>query len=333
MLSEEISATLVPQNYVANPGAGGSFLGDPATMDGDNTVWQAQLTGDGNFFLNSGTIGAGFENAIKFVNMADNAELRFDLKVLTIDPGTELVVKLDSGWPNVSTKSITVPEVDVWTPITVPFSELIANAIQPGEVNYDKIVNPFVIEPTNNVVTTVQMDNIRIVCPAEAECDMEPIVVSEVGESFDVYVDNALAAGFDIGQWGGTGISPATDAERGTVLEMDFVGDSGVYFSGPATDFSAFAADGNVTFDVKVLEGSGFVTVKVDGTAGATSGDVPLAEQAPTGTWHTFTVPVSSFMAGSLDLSSVTAAFVIFPKDLEAGKIQLDNIRWELPTP
>lgn len=338
-----INATLVPDYYVANPGAGGSVLPDPATADGENTVWQIQLTGAGNFFLNSGDMSAyeGVAPGVKFINMADNAELRFDLKVLEIDPGTELVVKLDSEWPNVSTKSIAVPPIDTWTEVVVPFSELAANTIQPGAVNYDEVINLFVIEPTPNVVTTVQVDNIRIVCPDTAGCDMEPVPSTVIDENFFVFedaVNDTLWEGLAYGEWTDIieFINETTVAEtgRGDVLQLEFgTGFGTMYFkSGNKKDLSAFA-DGNLVFDIKVVTaGANLGNFRVKAEGGGSGAEVAFIVGA-LDVWETKTIPVSDLAVPNLSAVDVPAS--IFPPNGEQDGVvfQLDNIRWELATP
>lgn len=338
-----ISTTLVPTYYVADSGAGGSNVHDEAAMDGANTVWEVQVTAAGNFFLNSGDMSAyeGVAPGVKFVNMADNAEFRFDLKVLEIDPSTELVVKLDSAWPNVSTKSIAVPEIGVWTPVTVPFSELAANTIQPGQVNYDNVINLFVIEPTNNVVTTVQVDNIRIVCPEAAGCDMEPVPSTIIDENFFVFedaVNDTLWEGLAYDAWTdlidfiNQTIVPETG--RGDVLQVEFgTGFGTMYFkSANKKDLSAFDG-GNLVFDIKVVtQGANTGDFRVKAEGGGSGPEVPFTVGA-LNVWETKTIPVATLAVPNLSAVDVPAS--IFPPDGQQDGVvfQLDNVRWELPTP
>ena len=343
-LDEDIYNTLIPGLY-ANWDAGGSVVSEPGTIEGDNTLWDIQMTPVANAFLTRGEMGGydGLANAIKLVNMEGNAEFRFDLKVLSIDPGAELYVMLDSLHPAFSSKAIVVPAPGAWTEVTVAFADLVPNGTG---VNYDKANNLFVIEAKEGSAH-IQLDNIRIVCPAEAGCDMDPVLSSVVEDNFFIF-DDAVTALWNtpgIAFYEPSGNGPATysivaDSDDATndVLQVTFGSDnhgiSTMYIqSSTPKDLSVFSS-GNLLFDLKVINAgilpntNGF-KVRVDCGYPCASAEIPVPMPA-VGVWTPVTVPVSSLIG--LDLAKVNTPINFFPVGGEQNGVifHLDNIRWEL---
>jgi beta-glucanase (GH16 family) len=90
-------------------------------------------------------------------------ELVFDLYVVS-NNGAELLVKLDSGWPNVSDYSVPLPAAGEWTEVHVNIATLLANGnrFSPGSsANIADIANVLVIEPLGAM--ELKLDNIRFV--------------------------------------------------------------------------------------------------------------------------------------------------------------------------
>jgi beta-glucanase (GH16 family) len=90
-------------------------------------------------------------------------ELVFDLKLIS-NSGADLLVKLDSGWPNASDVAVSLPALDTWSEVRISLATLIAagNRYAPGSyANISDVVNLFVIEPTGAM--ELQLDNIRLV--------------------------------------------------------------------------------------------------------------------------------------------------------------------------
>ena len=347
ILDEDINNTLVPGNY-ADWGNGGSVVSEPGTEDGENTVWDIQLVPVANAFLSTSDMSdyEGVDAGVKFTDVAATGELRFDLKILAIDAETELQIKLDSGYPNVSYLSIDLPEEDVLTPVTVPFAELVA--LGEGQVvNYDNVTNLFVIEAVGGTAH-VQLDNIRIVCPVEAGCDLDPVLapVSDViTENFFVF-ENALDA-----NWSNPGVqfyqapnsAPHTSAvvDDGTgsndVLQVTFGADgdwnSTMYVqTSTPKDLGAFAG-GNLVFDIRVTAAganSGAFLIKGEGGASVAPGQEHAITVNNDGAWHEMTVSVTDLKI--TNLSTVTVPISLWPNGNQNGVVfQLDNVRWELP--
>jgi hypothetical protein len=81
---------------------------------------------------------------------------------MSLDSGVELLVKFDSGWPNVSHYSVSIPTLGVWTEVRINVAELIAsgNRFSDGNmVDEFAVTNIFVMEPLGPM--TVRFDNIR----------------------------------------------------------------------------------------------------------------------------------------------------------------------------
>lgn len=90
-------------------------------------------------------------------------ELVFDLYVVS-NSGAELLVKLDSGWPNVSDYSVPLPATGEWTEVHVNLAALLANGnrFAPGSsADMSDIANVLVIEPLGAM--ELRLDNIRFV--------------------------------------------------------------------------------------------------------------------------------------------------------------------------
>jgi beta-glucanase (GH16 family) len=337
----EVENTLVPGYY--DGGAVGNIVSDPALDVEGNIVWDLMFNASpGNAFLSTEDMSEeGVEDGFRLANMAVHGELKFDLLVTAIDPETQLLIKLDSGWPNVSQRSIDIPETGVWTSVSVPFAQFEANTIQPGDVDYDKVTNPFVIEPAGGTAH-VQLDNIRITCLAE--CGVDVVVNTLLTTSFDVYVDGALGANWldpGIGVYEDAGghvlIDIVSDVDNGDVLEVSYSASTAafglMYFQSSVTkDVTAFESTGYLTFDIKITGGLGDYVIKADCVHPCSSGDIAL-DPITVGSWQTVTVDISTLVAGGLDPTKLNTPLVIFPKAGQQANatFRLDNVRWVLP--
>jgi beta-glucanase (GH16 family) len=340
---------------VSNPaiydgGTTGNVVSNPQSINGDQISWDLDFTNaPGNAFLNSILLAPSTkaDNGLKFSNMQTSGELKFDLLVESIDSSTKLLIKLDSGWPNLSYKEITTPIVGEWTSVSVPFDQLLPNNIQPGQMDMEKIVNTFVIEPSGGKAH-VKVNNIRIQCILD--CAIKPILkgISPVlSTSFDIFVDDVdINWDFGLGVWdtaGGsyvtTQVVDATEIERGKVIDVTFgaTDNNGLAFiqSTGTKDVTAFASTGNLTFDIKVLSygaNTSGIVIKADCVNPCSSGEIPIGVVG-NGSWQTITIPISQMVTGGLNLSKVNTPFIVMPtwgaqKDVH---LQLDNIRWVKP--
>jgi hypothetical protein len=95
----------------------------------------------------------------------DGGELVFDLKVEEGD--SELIVKMDSGWPNASDITVKQPAKGTWGEVRINVSELInkGNRFASGKADISAIGNLLVVEPLGAM--TIKLDNIRFEYPAK----------------------------------------------------------------------------------------------------------------------------------------------------------------------
>lgn len=330
-----------------------SIASDPGfAVDGD-TVWDVRFNnGVGSAFLTADDMAIdGLDAGVSFGgdNLHNRArqvgEFKFDLRVLEIAPGTNLRVKLDSGWPNVSFHEIEVPEVGEWAEVSVRFYTLQDNDIDWGSVDYTSVTNLFVIEPSGDGgATHVQLNNIRIVCLIS--CDHGPVVAEvPITDDLTLFEGGSVnaALGYELHQWStgapvtvGLTDALAEVAERGQVVDIQYTapeGTNGIAFiqSPVPKDLSAFVG-GKILFDLYVADygsSTGNLIIEFhtpDGNGVADMG-VPV-----TGEWHPIELNIDDFVGGNL--GSVNTPFVIMPAWDAQGTgvhLQVDNIRWELP--
>jgi len=370
----ESTNTLVPGGFT---GDGATVVSDPLFQDPDdaeNTVWRVEISGaTSNIFLGSevftdesSLLKTGFnfsDNRLSGVGGDGVGEVAFDMKVNSLSDGADIVIKIDSGFPNVG--EFTLPAADIavgqWKTYSVKFSELVAN---PGfvdccggaGVDLAAVINPFVLEVQGGSVD-LYLDNIYVTnaCKVVGACGVD--LQSNV-PNLNVFIDTVNQ---DV--WGtgiaasdsGSGFSDYTatsdpankvnweilasdDTERGDVVEVRFNDSSafGVWFvkSPTPVDMSAYSA-GALVFDLKVLDygnNTTGMTMKVDCSFPCTSGDQNLGVIAD-GVWEEITVPVSRLVAGGLDLAAVNTGIVLFPT-AQSGDItfRVDNVRWVAET-
>jgi len=350
-------------------GANATVINDPAFADPDdpaNTVWHVSVTGDvANVYLASQDLtddpllDTGFDFSGSGLGGDPVGEIVFDMQVNSITAGTNLLVKLDSGFPNVGEVAIPASELAIgeWKTYSVKFADLLAS---PGfvdccggqGVDLENVLNPFVLEVVNGDAD-VYLDNIRITnaCYVVGACGAGPrtkgipdLVVFDDAVNLSVWDRGIVASDSGTGFTDYTdGTNPAnkvnwqviTDADpaRGEVVDVTFNDSSafGVWFFGSsgAVDTNAYAA-GAVQFDLIVDDygnGDG-MTFKIDCFFPCTSGDKNLGRVAD-GVWETITYPVANLTATGLDLDNVNVGLVLFPTT-QSGTIRfrVDNVRW-----
>lgn len=316
-------------------------LNIPDGPDGPATVWDVELEGISNVFIISED-GLNFGGNDYTGRAQIIGELKFDLRVLDIDPGTSLRIKLDSDYPNLSFHEIDIPETGEWAPVAVRFYTLTPNDNDPGAVDYSNIINPFVIEPVDGNAH-VQLNNIRIDCLHD--CNIRPVAPPvAVTEDMNIFVGELSPEwgdpGFGVYQEGAQNITidaTATDPEKGAVIEVEFLsaGDVGLFFiqDNAPKDLSAFAA-GNLVFDLKVVTNSnntdGFM-VKADCVHPCSSLEVGIPLPSDNN-WHTVTIPVADLNHDGFNIENVNTPFAFWPVFTQQGvTFRVANIRWELP--
>ena len=370
----ESSNTLVPDGFT---GDGATVVSDPLFQDPDdaeNTVWRVEISGaTSNVYLGSEVFDDESSVLKTGFNFSDNrlggeggdgvGELAFDMKVNSLSDGANIVIKIDSGFPNVGEFTLPTDEIAVgeWKTYSVKFSDLVAN---PGfvdccggtGVDLAAVINPFVLEVQGGSAD-LYLDDIYVTnaCKVVGACGVD--LQSNV-PNLNVFIDtvnqSAWATGIAASD-SGSGFSDYTatsdpankvnweiladdDTARGDVVEVRFndSGAFGVWFvkSPTPVNMSAYSA-GALVFDLNVLDygnNTTGMTMKVDCSFPCTSGDQNLGVIAD-GVWEEITVPVSRLVAGGLDLAAVNTGIVLFPT-AQSGDItfRVDNIRWVAET-
>lgn len=314
-------------NFFDN-GAGTLVYSEVAEDDRGSVIEVVKSGPDGNFYFEAGDYDLTPWQA--------QGELVFDLNVLSSDDGVSVLVKFDSGWPNVSDYAITLPTTGEWGEIRIPVADILANSnsFDPsGIADPSSVVNIFVIEP--NGVMTFRLDNVRLEIPGSGGTDpVDPPATT------NTFFDDAIAEGlnynfFDNGAGTLTFGEQAEDG-RGTVIQVAKTGpDGNFYFESAGTDLSSYVASGELVFDINVVSTDDGVTFLVKFDSGWPNvSDYTVALPA-TGEWGEIRIAVADIFANSnsldpsgiADPTSVINVFVVEPSGVMTFK--LDNVRLE----
>ena len=112
----------------------------------------------------TGTVGNVFFNfangSVDMSSWQGDGELVFDIKLNT-DSRSDLLIKIDSGWPQVSDINVALPSVGEWQEVRISVADLVArgNSFAIGIASLSNIVNAVVIEPQGPM--SISLDNIR----------------------------------------------------------------------------------------------------------------------------------------------------------------------------
>ncbi|WP_369434636.1 glycoside hydrolase family 16 protein [Psychromonas sp. MME1] len=122
--------------------------------EGRGKVWKITKTGDvGNVYLRAPQTDMS--------HWMDGGELVFDLNIVSKEGNPDLLIKMDSGWPNASDIAIEQPAVGTWSEVRINVADLISrgNRFAGGKADISRIRNILVIEPLGPM--TMKVDNIR----------------------------------------------------------------------------------------------------------------------------------------------------------------------------
>ncbi len=267
-------------------------------------------------------------------NWAATSELIFDVRVNSKADDAKLLVKIDSGWPNVSDVEVPLGAIGEWKEFRITLADLLdnGNSLAAGRASLASIVNTFVVDPSGPM--NLSFDNIRIEGAASSGID-------EIAQPplFTLYADS-LASGLQVQSYNPAGQIAAADiAEdgRGTVFSVVKTGAEGnVFFNilnGPA-NLSAWAAKGELVFDFKIInrDDAAALLIKLDsGWPNVSDVSVPLPAN---GVWTEFRIDVADLIdngnsnsccPGSATLNAITNMFVIEPTG--AMDVRFDNVR------
>ena len=271
-------------------------------------------------------------DAVDMRNWSSDSELIFDVKINSRAEGAKLLVKLDSGWPNVSDTQVPVANLGEWTEFRITLGDLIAkgNSYAAGKASLAAITNMFVIDPSDSM--DVSFDNIRIEGTENlavfAELPLYNLYTDSVNTDLQVQSYNpdstVTAAEID-------------EADHGKVFHVVKTGGGGnVFFNipGDPVDLSHWAANGKLVFEVKVNSkaADAKLLVKMDsGWPNVSDVEVPAGTL---GEWALFSIDVAdlidngnSYASGAANLGAITNLFVVEPSG--AMDVEFDNIRLE----
>ena len=286
-------------------------------------------------------------------------EIKFDLYIDSAgtDLDSELLVKMDSGYPALGTARLAIAGMpqDQWFSVSVPVADLIRDAgSQPLDTS--EIVSLFVLEPTS--AAHVMVDNVELACghPAQNGCGIRPPGGEVDSVLVPVFEDGAVASIWDRGACaydttvGGDycendslnlitwDVSDSGDPDIGMAMNVNFGnnGADGVFFfaASAGVDLSSFVGNGRLKFDLRLppetVEAG--MMFKVDCFYPCGTGDQPidLSGYEP-GTWQTFEYDVSALIGMGLNVSNVNAGLVLFPTwgDQQGYSFEVANVRYE----
>ncbi|WP_391091685.1 family 16 glycosylhydrolase [Vibrio sp. NH-UV-68] len=145
------------------------FVLDGYNPDGEDRltlidgVIKADFNGAGNLFI----------AANPAVDMSDYANwwLQFDIKITDLGSNSDVLIKMDSGWPNVSDISLSETSTGLladggWHRYSIAVSDFLAedNRYSPGsKFDLSSVINPLVVEGLDGENLSVEIANIRFV--------------------------------------------------------------------------------------------------------------------------------------------------------------------------
>ena len=345
---------------------GGAITMAEVDMDDRGTVIDLTTSASGNLVL-----AAADTETFELFGMGSAAvpwaphlgELVFDLYVdsAATDAESQLLIKMDSGWPNLGQVALNVAdlEMDAWQTVHIKVTDILNNPNNGGAnpLDIDNVLNIFVIEPT--AAAHVMLDNIQLKCgfPSEAGCGIrgpEQVIEAQVQPVYENGVDPVWERG--IGAWDSrTGFdyfdgtndaykvnwAEVDDGNGGTMLQISFDDDAdatGVFYiqSLSQVDMSGFST-GNITFDIRVTDYGSNTTgmaMKIDCIFPCSSGDYDLGVVG-NGEWESISISIADLISAGLDITSVNTGIVIYPApgDQAGVTFEIDNIMWAVGEP
>ncbi len=176
-VSVDGSSTVITVGGYTAPAA--TVINDAGFTDPENslnTIWKVAISGGtANVFLGTGDLSANpvLDSGFDFSG-AGLGQLVFDIKVNSIDVGTTLTVKIDSGYPDLGQVALTASQYTVgsWRRVSINFSELLANPGPGAGLDLNNVVNAFVMEVTGGSAD-FYLDNIFVshACPDVGGCN------------------------------------------------------------------------------------------------------------------------------------------------------------------
>jgi beta-glucanase (GH16 family) len=188
---ETIANTLVINSWMKTPG--NVVIDVPDFGGGHGKVLDVRFSGPGNIFFSSADMSdfEAFANGFRLEGgtaWSNHGTLEFDLLVESIDAGTTLVAKLDSGYPDLGQYVIETPPIGEWARVAIRISDLLANPLEGGKgIDLGDIANLIVIEATGSSTANIRLDNISLSCAVnefskawqwDTECSIGPVLAT-----------------------------------------------------------------------------------------------------------------------------------------------------------
>jgi beta-glucanase (GH16 family) len=267
-------------------------------------------------------------------NWATTSELIFDVRINSKATDAKLLIKIDSGWPNVSDVEVPLGEIGEWKEFRITLADILdnGNSLAAGRATLASIVNTFVVDPSGPM--DISLDNIRLEGSASSGIDQFAQL-----PLFTLY-DDSLAEGLQVQSYNPAGqivASEINEGGRGTIFKIIKTGPDGNIFFGVAggpADLSHWSAKGELVFDFKINSRANDtgVLIKMDsGWPNVSDTTLPLPAN---GVWTEFRIDVADLIAkgnsnaccpGAARLNAITNIFVVEPTG--AIDMVIDNIR------
>ena len=288
---------------------------------------------------------------------AEDGIITFDIKLVNSNTSGNFDMKVDCIYPCSTGERAIDLEVGKWVTMTFNVADLVASSanytgapLTPfslSTVNTGLVVIPAYADSANVVY---RIDNVRWYIPPTPILENEILDAGVVSAPFQISAfDAAIGYGgcpSDPAGCPSIGWDVAFDSDRGDVLEVTHSADSvhaGLVFDLPATDLSAYAEDGIITFDIKLVNSntSGNFDMKVDCIYPCSTGE--RAIDLEVGKWVTMTFNVADLVASSANytgapltpfsLSTVNTGLVVIPAYADSANVvyRIDNVRWYIP--
>ncbi len=258
-------------------------------------------------FTGTGNMGISTASTIDLSNFAQDGALNFSLKVTDLGSATDLMVKLDSGFPNIAPVNLTAYSDGPlalnsnFIRYSIPLADFII-AAQEG-FNIASIVNPLVLEP---VGSNLQFE------------------LKDISFTRNLNIlDASLAPDFSIQNFWDGGDGGETISEDAGTISVAFKGIGNMGVNATRTlDLSSFAASGHLNFDLKVtnLGASSDLIVKLDSgypnIAAINLSDYIDGQWATNEDFISYSIPITAFVAAGesdFDIAKIINPLIFEP--------------------
>ncbi len=277
-------------------------------------VIEAVSTGGGNIYLtpdDGDTLGVfGMGNNPNPLELGAG-EIRFDILINSADAGSQFLVKMDSGFPDLGQVAFDFDDYATgqWHTISVKVNDI--NAFRGdgfNPIDTSELVNLFVFEPTG--AASVQLDNITLSCgiPGEGDCGLIPpdVPLPVITGPFRLEGTWRMAA-----EPGSLGVGPTEGSTEWFATSSQDLTIRGCYFN----DDYIFGGDGSFMID---LGDETWLEPWQSGVAEACGVPVPPHDGAAEDYTYEYDTD-----AGTLTLNG-EGAFIGLPKAVNNGQLDED---------